>query len=65
MTAACTNPNCGITLAPGAERCWLCGTAVEQPCDVEAEEAWLRLKTGKFGKRGEVLPETKKARKRT
>lgn len=36
-----------------------------QACEYFNQWAWLRLKTGKFGKRGEVLPETKKARKRT
>lgn len=25
MTTTCTNPNCLISLAPGATTCWLCG----------------------------------------
>lgn len=36
-----------------------------EACAYFEQWAWLRLKTGKFGKRGEVLPATKKARKRT
>ena len=46
MTTTCTNPTCSITLAPGATKCWLCGTAVEQPCDVEAEDAFEAICKG-------------------
>ncbi len=42
----CTNPNCSITLAPGATKCWLCGETVTESRDVEAEEAFEAIRKG-------------------